>query len=477
MSGLTNGSSPTENLLSAKRPFIVITKAFCSPSKERSLEKRKKKRSGGGPRIGVYVCHCGVNIGATVDVSQVVEFAASLPGVVVARDYAYVCSDPGQKLIVEDISKLGINRVVTATCSPRLHEPTFRKTLQEAGLNPYCLDIANIREQCSWVHSDISEGTEKAKRLVASAVARSNLLQPLEEKEVPVAPEALVIGGGISGIQAALDIADAGFKVHLVEKEPSIGGHMAQLDKTFPTLDCSACILTPKMVEVQRHPNIRLSTYSEVEDISGYVGNFQVKIKKKARAIDEEKCTACGDCWVACPVSNEPQIPAAKKYSQEIDKKERKRLDRILAQHAPGNPGVPGKEMLIQVLQDVNQEYRYLPPFALKYVSEKLSVPLSTVYHVATFYTAFSLKPRGKHLITVCMGTACHARGAPRVLAELERQLEISPGQTTKDQLFSLETVNCLGCCALGPVVMIDQDYHQATPAKVKALLKNCQRE
>jgi NADH:ubiquinone oxidoreductase subunit E/NAD-dependent dihydropyrimidine dehydrogenase PreA subunit len=436
------------------------------------LEKRKEKRSGGGLRIGVYVCHCGVNIGATVDVPQVVEFAASLPGVVVARDYAYVCSDPGQKLIVEDIKKLGINRVVTATCSPRLHEPTFRKTLQEAGLNPYCLDIANIREQCSWVHSDISQATEKAKRLVASAVARSSLLQPLEEKEVPVTPEALVIGGGISGIQAALDIADAGFKVHLVEKEPSIGGHMAQLDKTFPTLDCSACILTPKMVEVQRHPNIQLHTYSEVKDVSGYVGNFQVKVRKKARSIDVDKCTACGDCWMACPVRNQPQIPPPPAYSKDIAVKDRNRLDQILAKYAAGNPGVPGKEMLIQVLQDVNQEYRYLPTSALKYVSERLDVPLSTIYHVATFYSAFSLTPRGKHLIAVCMGTACHARGAPRVLAEFERQLGVSTGSTTPDHQFTLETVNCLGCCALGPVVKVDQDYYQVTTGEIKSLLE-----
>jgi len=438
---------------------------------------KKKEKVVGDLRIGVYVCHCGLNISATVDVPKLVEFASSLPGVVIARDYTYVCSNPGQKLIMEDIQKLGINRVVTASCSPRLHEPTFRKTLQEAELNPYCLEIANIREHCSWVHADIAKGTEKAKKLVASAVARSNLLEPLEVKEVSVTPEALVIGAGISGLQTALDIADAGFKVHLVEREPSIGGHMAQLDKTFPTLDCSACILTPKMVQVQRHPNIQLYAYSQVEDVAGYVGNFKVKIKRKARAIDEEKCTGCGDCWAVCPVRNELQIPPMPNYTQEVGAKERRKLDRILAKHAPGNPGLPGKEMLIQVLQDVNQEYRHLPPFTLKYVSEKLDVPLSTVYHVATFYTAFSLEPRGKQLITVCMGTACHARGAPRVLEEFERQLEISCGETTPDLRFSLETVNCLGCCALGPVVMIGQHYHQVTPDKVEALLKKYKKK
>jgi NADH-quinone oxidoreductase subunit E len=226
------------------------------------------------------------------------------------------------------------------------------------------------------------------------------------------------------------------------------------------------------MVDVGQHPNIRLYTHSQVEDVSGYVGNFKAKILKKARAIDEDRCTACGDCQVACPVRNEPQIPPTPKYVKEIDAKERRKLSRILTKYAPGNPGVPGKEMLIQILQDVNQEYRYLPPFAMKYVSEKLNVPLSTVYHVATFYTAFSLKPRGKYLITVCLGTACHARGAPRVLEEFERQLEIPRGETTPDMQFTLETVNCLGCCALGPVVMINQDYHQVTINKVRSLLK-----
>ena len=206
-------------------------------------QKKENRSSGdrrkGEPRIGVYVCHCGVNIAATVDVSQVVKFAASLPGVSVAREYPYVCSDPGQKMIMEDIRREGINRVVAATCSPRLHEATFHKTLLEAGLNPYFLEIANIREQCSWVHDQIDEATEKAKRLVAAAVARSRLLESLEVEEVDVIPEALVIGGGIAGIQAALSIADSGYQVYLVEREPTIGGHMAQLDKTFPTLDCS----------------------------------------------------------------------------------------------------------------------------------------------------------------------------------------------------------------------------------------------
>lgn len=252
------------------------------------------------PRVGVYICHCGINIAATVDMEEATKFAAGLPDVVVARNYTYVCSDPGQDVIKRDIFEFGLNRIVVASCSPRMHEPTFRATIQQAGLNPYCLEMANIREQCSWVHGDRGEATEKAKRLIASSVAKASLLEPLEEKEVEVAPVALVIGGGIAGIQAALDIANAGFKVHLVEKDPSIGGHMAQLDKTFPTLDCSTCILTPKMVDVGQHPNIDLLTYSEVIDVEGYVGNFKVKVRKKPRYVNADRCTGCGLCFEAC---------------------------------------------------------------------------------------------------------------------------------------------------------------------------------
>lgn len=252
------------------------------------------------PKIGVYVCHCGINIGSVVDVPAVVEFASTLPGVAVSREYTYMCSDPGQNLVKDDIQEEKLNRVIVASCSPRMHEPTFRKTLKEAGLNPYFLEMANIREQCSWVHEDGGEATEKAKKLIEAAVAKALLLEALEEKEVDVIPSCLVIGAGIAGIQAALDIADAGFKVYLVEKTPSVGGHMAQLDKTFPTLDCSACILTPKMVDVANHPNIELMTYAQLEEISGYVGNFKAKIRKKARYVDFDNCTGCGVCAESC---------------------------------------------------------------------------------------------------------------------------------------------------------------------------------
>ncbi|MCK4387366.1 MAG: CoB--CoM heterodisulfide reductase iron-sulfur subunit A family protein [Dehalococcoidia bacterium] len=250
-------------------------------------------------RIGVYICHCGTNIAATVNVEEVAGFARNLEAVVLARDYKFMCSDTGQALIRKDIEEQGLNRVVVACCSPRMHEPTFRQVCQEAGLNPYLFEHVNIREHCSWVHKD--GATEKAKRLVAAGVRKAYYHQPLEPREVQVNPDTLVVGAGIAGIQAALHIANAGHKVYLVEKEPSIGGHMIQLDKTFPTLDCSACILTPKMAEVGSHPNIQLMAWSEVEEVSGFIGNFAVKIRKKARYVDENKCTGCATCIEKCP--------------------------------------------------------------------------------------------------------------------------------------------------------------------------------
>jgi len=254
-------------------------------------------------RIGVYICHCGSNIAGIVDCEKVTEFAQGLGSVVIARDYKYMCSDPGQNLIKDDIKEHGLNRVVVASCSPRMHEPTFRHACQDAGLNQYLFEMANIREHCSWVHTDKQMATEKAKALVSAAVRRVYYQEPLETKEVLVNPNVLVVGGGIAGIQAALEVADSEHKVYLVEKDPSIGGHMAMFDKTFPTLDCAACILTPKMTTVGQHPYIQLMTYSEVEDVSGYVGNFKVKIRKKARYVDEEKCTGCGQCQELCPIS------------------------------------------------------------------------------------------------------------------------------------------------------------------------------
>jgi heterodisulfide reductase subunit A len=255
-------------------------------------------------KIGVYICQCGINIAHTVNTERVVELVSNLPNVAVARDYKYMCSDPGQELIKKDIKEMNLDRVVVASCSPRMHEPTFRAVLEDMNLNPYFFEMVNLREQCSWVHEDKEQATLKAVDLISGAVARAAFLEPLEKKEVSVIPKALVVGGGISGIQAALEIADKGFKTYLVERSPSIGGRMAQLDKTFPTMDCSACILTPKMVDVARHPNIELFAYSEIESVDGYIGNFKVKIKKKPRYVDEEKCVGCGACAEACRLHN-----------------------------------------------------------------------------------------------------------------------------------------------------------------------------
>jgi len=258
-----------------------------------------------GPRVGVYVCHCGINIAKTVDVKAVAEYAATLPNVIVARDYLYMCSEPGQNLIRKDIEEHRLTRVVVAACSPRMHEPTFRGAVFSVGMNQYLFEMANIREQCSWVHDDRAEATAKAKDLVRSSVARVSRLEELFEKEVDVTRAVMVIGGGVAGIQAALDTANAGFKTYLVEKSASIGGHMAQLDKTFPTLDCSACILTPKMVEAARHKNTELLAYSEVTDVTGSMGNFLVKVLKKPRYVTTA-CTNCGLCAEACVMKGKP---------------------------------------------------------------------------------------------------------------------------------------------------------------------------
>ncbi len=266
-------------------------------------EEEKKQETTEEPKIGVYVCHCGINIGGVIDVPLLEEYAATLPNVVVAKEYKYFCSDPGQEMIQKDIKEKDINRVVVAACSPRLHEPTFRRCIKEAGLNPFLFEFANIREHDSWVHMNEPEAaTEKAKDLIRMAVAKARLLEPLDAETVAVKDTAMVIGGGVAGIQSALDLADMGFKTYLVEKNPTIGGRMAQLDKTFPTMDCSMCILAPKMVDCGKHDNIELLSYSEVKEVDGYIGNFKVKVVKKPRYVDEDICTGCGSCSEVCPI-------------------------------------------------------------------------------------------------------------------------------------------------------------------------------
>ena len=281
-------------------------------------------------RIGVYICHCGSNIAGKVDCKAVRDYAATLPNVVLAKDYTFMCSEPGQRIIQEDIKSHQLNRIVVAACSPLMHEKTFRAVLNGAGLNHFLLQIANIREQCSWVVEDREAATEKAKALVAGSVARACFLKPLKQCGVPLTKAVLVVGGGIAGIQAALNCANAGFKVYLVERKQTIGGHMAMLDKTFPSLDCSACILTPKMVEVGKHPNIQLMPYSEVEEVGGYVGNYKVKIRRKASYVDNEKCNGCGLCQEKCPV----------KVGNEFEqgKGKRKAIYTLFPQAVPNKP-------------------------------------------------------------------------------------------------------------------------------------------
>ena len=257
-------------------------------------------------KIGVFVCWCGSNIAGTVDVQAVSDALAKEPGVVYSTNYQYMCSEAGQNLIKDAIKEYGLTGVVICSCSPRMHEATFRKAVASVGLNPYMLEVANVREQCSWIHKDKAVATEKAIILGRAAIAKVQLNAPLQAGESPVVKRALVIGGGIAGIQTALDIAEAGFDVDIVEKTPTIGGKMAQIDKTFPTLDCASCIVTPKMVDCSQNEKIHIYSYSEVEDVKGFVGNFTVKIKKKARYVDENKCTGCGDCTTKCPMKNVP---------------------------------------------------------------------------------------------------------------------------------------------------------------------------
>ncbi|MGZ3586835.1 MAG: 4Fe-4S binding protein [Candidatus Limnocylindrales bacterium] len=299
---MTDGSAPRDAGLPEPGPRLPLEPV--APLDTGTPLEPAAALAEGEERIGVYVCHCGTNISATVDVEAVRDWAAERlgsHGVVIARDYKFMCASTGQELIEQDIKELGLTRVVVAACSPHMHEKTFRGAAERAGLNPYLCELVSIREQVSWVHTDHEAATAKAKAVVAGGVFRVAQDQPLEPYRVPINPATLVVGGGIAGISAALEIADAGFPVHLVEREPSIGGHMAQFDKTFPTLDCAACILTPKMVTAGSHPNITLHTWSEVTDVQGYVGSFEATVRHRARFVNTELCTGCGICQEKCP--------------------------------------------------------------------------------------------------------------------------------------------------------------------------------
>lgn len=286
-------------------------------------------------KIGVYVCHCGSNIAGKVDCEAVAKFAGGLRNVTVARDYQFMCSDPGQDMIIRDIHNYGLDRVVVASCSPRLHEKTFQKACQRAGLNPYLMNHCCIREHCSWVTADPAEATAKAKHIVEGSVNRVGRHSRLFSRDVEVLPDVMVVGAGISGIQAALDISRSGHTVHLVEKGPSIGGHMAQFDKTFPTLDCAACISTPKMVAVSQEPNINLLTWSEVEEVTGFVGNYTVTVRRKPRYVREDICTGCGACLEKCPT---------KVFSEfEEGLSMRKAIYRNSPQSVPSTPVIDGE--------------------------------------------------------------------------------------------------------------------------------------
>ena len=333
-------------------------------------------------RIGVFICHCGTNIAGKVDVEAVAEFAQGLPSVVMAKTYIYMCSDPGQNMIKEDIKQLGLNRVVVASCSPGLHEHTFRQAVQDAGLNPYMFQMANIREHCSWVTEDSTSATDKAKALVSAAVRRVYYQQPLDVREVNMTPSVLVVGGGIAGIQASLEVANAGYKVYLVEREPSIGGHMAQFDKTFPTLDCASCIFTPLLSAVGQNPNIELMTYSEVQEVSGYVGNFKAKIKRKARYIDEDKCNGCLVCVERCPW----------KASSEFDEgiAERKAIYTPFAQAVPNVPVIDTETCVYFSKGTCRACERFCDPKAIDFEQQdkEVEVDIGAII-IATGYDAF----------------------------------------------------------------------------------------
>jgi len=332
-------------------------------------------------KIGVYICHCGMNIARTVDCKGLAEYAGKLPNVAVARDYQFTCSNPGQEMIKTDIREMGLTRVVVASCSPLMHETTFRRTVESAGLNPYLFQMANIREQCSWITENKVLATERAKAIVRAAVMRVNVNESLDVEKIPVNSNVLIVGGGITGIEAALQIAESGKKVYVVEKEPTIGGYMARFDKTFPTLDCAACILTPKMVSVEQHENIELLTYSDVVEFSGYVGEFKAKIRRRPRYVDEEKCTGCGQCEEKCPLS----VPS--EFDCKLGK--RKAIYRPFPQAVPNVPVIDREHCLYFTKHICKVCERFCPHHAIDFEQKEkfVEVPVGS----AILATGFDL--------------------------------------------------------------------------------------
>jgi NADH:ubiquinone oxidoreductase subunit E len=325
--------------------------------------------------------------------------------------------------------------------------------------------MASVREQVSWVTEDPDEATSKAKTLAAAAINRVNYHESLAAREVKVHPDVLVVGGGIAGMQASLDIARAGHKVYLVERQPTIGGHMLQFDKTFPTLDCAACIGTPKMVSVGQDQNIELKTYSEVQEVNGFVGNYKVKIRRKPRYVDVDKCTGCGECVLSCVVQNAIQIPE-KPPLPVMEVEEENAPDAALTAHESR------RSDLIAILIEINDKLGYLPRPVLTNLADRLDIPLSEVFRVASFYAQFRFQPMGKHQIMVCQGTACHVQGSRRILDVVIKKLGIEPGETTPDLEFSLDRVACFGACALAPVVVInDKVFGGMSPVKVEQMI------
>jgi len=417
-------------------------------------------------KTGVFICHCGTNIAGTVDVPRLVrEIRAEHPELVV-NNTLFLCSKTGQALIKDTISNEYLDRVVVASCSPAHHGNIFNNCVGER-LNPFMWDMANIREHCSWVHQDIEEGTRKAKALIMGAVERVKQHQPIGKISVPVVRDVAVIGAGIAGLHTAIEIANKGLHVHLIEKEPNIGGKMVKLDRTFPTDDCSMCTISPILNEVMGNENITLYTLSEVEELKGRPGDYKLKVKRKARYVDETKCTGCGECEKHCFTRFAPQLQNTVDWSHRLIPEEKEETDRIVDHYK-------AQQMhLISILHDVQKRFNYLPKPILGYVAQRLAVPLSRVYHVATFYTAFSLEPRGKQHIKVCTGTSCHVRGATKVLDEVKSVLGVKEGETTKDGEYSLETVACIGCCALSPCMVVNKEVHaKLTPNKARELFE-----